>query len=151
MLTVFDETISNPLQQITPLSIYGYAYGSLNLQLPKRFRIELSGWSASPTVWAYSRQNWVGSMDLSVKKNFLKDDRLSVTLTVADVFNSGKTTLVQKISGNNSIYTQEFRWSSTAARVSLSYRFGNNGQPTKRRNVGNVEELNRNTESSKHP
>lgn len=151
MLTVFDETISNPLQQITPLSIYGYAYGSLNLQLPKRFRIELSGWGASPAVWAYSRQNWVGSMDLSVKKNFLKDDRLSVTLTVADVFNSGKTTLVQKISGNNSIYTQEFRWSSTAARVSLSYRFGNNGQPTKRRNVGNVEELNRNTESSKHP
>lgn len=151
MLTVFDETISNPLQQIIPLSIYGYAYGSLNLLLPKRFRIELSGWGASPTVWAYSRQNWVGSMDLSVKKNFLKDDRLSVTLTVADVFNSGKTTLVQEISGNNSIYTQEFRWNSTAARVSLSYRFGNNGQPTKRRNVGNVEELNRNTESSKHP
>lgn len=151
MMTVYDETISNPLQQITPLSIYGYAYGSVNLLLPKRFRIELSGWGSSPAVWAYSRQSWVGSMDLSVKKNFLKDDRLSVTLTVADVFNSGKTTQVQEISGNNSIYTQEFRWSSTAARVSLSYRFGNNGQPTKRRNVGNVEELNRNTENSKHP
>ena len=151
MMTVYDETISNPLQQITPLSIYGYAYGSVNLLLPKRFRIELSGWGSSPAVWAYSRQSWVGSMDLSVKKNFLKDDRLSVTLTVADVFNSGKTTQVQEISGNNSTYTQEFRWSSTAARVSLSYRFGNNGQPTKRRNVGNVEELNRNTESSKHP
>lgn len=151
MMTVYDETISNPLQQITPLSIYGYAYGSVNLLLPKRFRIELSGWGSSPAVWAYSRQSWVGSMDLSVKKNFLKDDRLSVTLTVADVFNSGKTTQVQEISGNNSIYTQEFRWSSTAARVSLSYRFGNNGQPTKRRNVGNVEEVNRNTENSKHP
>lgn len=151
MMTVYDETISNPLQQITPLSIYGYAYGSVNLLLPKRFRIELSGWGSSPAVWAYSRQSWVGSMDLSVKKNFLKDDRLSVTLTVADVFNSGKTTQVQEISGNNSTYTQEFRWSSTAARVSLSYRFGNNGQPTKRRNVGNVEELNRNTENSKHP
>lgn len=151
MMTVYDETISNPLQQITPLSIYGYAYGSVNLLLPKRFRIELSGWGSSPAVWAYSRQSWVGSMDLSVKKNFLKDDRLSVTLTVADVFNSGKTTQVQEISGNNSIYTQEFRWSSTAARVSLSYRFGNNGLPTKRRNVGNVEELNRNTENSKHP
>lgn len=151
MMTVYDETISNPLQQITPLSIYGYAYGSVNLLLPKRFRIELSGWGSSPAVWAYSRQSWVGSMDLSVKKNFLKDDRLSVTLTVADVFNSGKTTQVQEISGNNSIYTQEYRWSSTAARVSVSYRFGNNGQPTKRRNVGNVEEVNRNTESSKHP
>ena len=151
MMTVYDETISNPLQQITPLSIYGYAYGSLNLLLPKRFRIELSGWGSSPAVWAYSRQSWVGSMDLSVKKNFLKDDRLSVTLTVADLFNSGKTTQIQEISGNNSIYTQEFRWSSTAARVSVSYCFGNNGQPTKRRNVGNVEELNRNTESSKHP
>lgn len=151
MMTVYDETISNPLQQITPLSIYGYAYGSVNLLLPKRFRIELSGWGSSPAVWAYSRQSWVGSMDLSVKKNFLKDDRLSVTLTVADLFNSGKTTQIQEISGNNSIYTQEYRWSSTAARVSLSYRFGNNGQPTKRRNVGNVEEVNRNTENSKHP
>lgn len=151
MMTVYDETISNPLQQITPLSIYGYAYGSVNLLLPKRFRIELSGWGSSPAVWAYSRQSWVGSMDLSVKKNFLKDDRLSVTLTVADVFNSGKTTQIQEISGNNSIYKQEYRWSSTAARVSVSYRFGNNGQPTKRRNVGNVEEVNRNTENSKHP
>lgn len=151
MLTSYEETISNPLLQLTPLSIYGYAYCSLNLLLPRRFRIELSGWGSSPAAWGYSRQNWVGSMDLSVKKNFLKNDRLSLTLTIADLFNSGKTTQMQTINENNSSYVQEYRWSSTAARISLSYRFGNNNQPAKQRNVGNVEELNRNTENSKHP
>lgn len=71
----------NPVERST-FSLY--AQNTVNL--PAGLRLEVSGWFSSPSIWGgtYLSKS-MGSLNLGLQRNWL-DDRLTVRLTVSDVF-----------------------------------------------------------------
>ncbi|NOQ75203.1 MAG: TonB-dependent receptor [Crocinitomix sp.] len=69
---------------ITQESINGYAQNTF--LLPKGFKLELSGWVSSPSVWGgtYITQS-MGSFNAAIEKKFLNDN-LSLRLAGSDIF-----------------------------------------------------------------
>lgn len=61
-------------------------YGQNSFLLPGGFKLELSGWFSSPSVWGGTyRTKSMGSFDAAIEKKFL-NDRLSLRLAGSDIF-----------------------------------------------------------------
>lgn len=99
-------------------------YGQNTFTLPKGFRLEVSGWFSSPSVWGgtYLTKS-MGSLDLAVQKKFL-NDRLSVRLAVSDVF---FTSFWRADMQFGDLYIDgSGGWESRQGRLNISYAFGSN-------------------------
>ena len=97
-------------------------YGQNSFNLPHAYRLEVSGWFSSPSVWAGTyRTQSLGSLDVAMQKNFLTN-RLSVRLAVSDVLHTsnwkGTTQYGQLFIKGSGGYE------STQVRLSLNYKFG---------------------------
>lgn len=97
-------------------------YAQNTLSLPADYRLELSGWFSSPSIWAgtYHTRS-LGSLDIAVQKSFLKK-ALSLRVAVSDVLHTSNWTgttqygqLYIKGSGG---------YESRQLRIGLSYNFG---------------------------
>ena len=99
-------------------------YGQNTFTLPKGFKLEVSGWFSSPSVWGgtYLTKS-MGSLDLAVQKKFL-DDRLSLRLSASDVL---FTSFWRADMQFGELYIDgRGGWESRQVRFNLSYAFGRN-------------------------
>jgi iron complex outermembrane recepter protein len=91
--------------------------------LPKKFSLELSGWYQSGFIEGQLVGKPMGSVSFGIQKKMLKD-KATLKLNVNDVF------WTQKFRGSfafNDIDVQIVnRWESRTARMTFTYRFGNN-------------------------
>ena len=117
-------------------------YAQNTFRLPKGFRLELSGWFSSPSVWGgtYLTKS-MGSLDIAIQKKLLKD-RLSVRLAFNDIF---FTSFWRADMRFGDLYINgSGGWESRRLRVNISYTFGNNEvKKSRKRNTGLKEESNR--------
>ncbi len=106
--------------------------------LPKGFKLELSGWYSGPGVWGgvfvYDPSY---SIDLGVQKKFLKD-KLTVRLSANDIFYQSWWSGVSKFDGM--VSEGSGKWDSRRVGASLSYRFGNDNVKSRQRQTGLEEE-----------
>ncbi|MDX1476192.1 MAG: TonB-dependent receptor [Saprospiraceae bacterium] len=113
-----------------------YAQNTWNL--PKDFKLELSGWYNSPALW---QGNWTTnsmySVDVGVQKRLL-NDRANLKVTFTDVFGS------QRWSGESTFGDLYIRgrgwWESQQLRVNFSYSFGNQQVKASRRRATGLED-----------
>lgn len=91
--------------------------------LPKKFSLELSAWYQSGFVEGQLVGKPMGSVSFGIQKKLMKD-KATLKLNVNDVF------WTQRFRGSfafNDIDVQIMnRWESRTARISFTYRFGNN-------------------------
>ena len=91
--------------------------------LPKKFSLELSGWYQSPFIEGQLSGKPMGAVSIGIQKKMM-NDKATLKLNVNDIF------WTQKFRGNfvfNDIDVQIVnRWESRVARVTFTYRFGNN-------------------------
>ena len=91
--------------------------------LPKKFSLELSGWYRSGFIEGQLAGKPMGAISFGIQKKML-NDKATLKLNVNDIF------WTQKFRGNfifNDIDVQIVnRWESRTARVTFTYRFGNN-------------------------
>ena len=91
--------------------------------LPKKFSLELSGWYQSEFIEGQLAGKPMGAVSFGIQKKML-NDKATLKLNVNDIF------WTQKFRGNfifNDIDVQIVnRWESRTARVTFTYRFGNN-------------------------
>ncbi|MBN2761548.1 MAG: TonB-dependent receptor [Bacteroidales bacterium] len=101
-------------------------------------RIQLMGMYRGPSVTLQGERKGFFFTNLAVRKDFL-DRKLSVTLNMRDVFQTGKFSFTSEGSG---FYTsQEFRRESPIIMLTLSYRINNYKQKRNGNGNGNGEEI----------
>lgn len=113
-------------------------YGQNTFSLPKKIKLEVSGWFSSPSVWGGTyRTKSLGSLDLAVQKKILKD-KINFRMAVSDVFFTSPWRGDFQfgnlaIRGSGGFESRQFR-------VNLSYNFGNSNVKATQRNTGAEEE-----------
>lgn len=97
-------------------------YGQNTFTLPKGFKLEVSGWYSSPSVWGGTYQTRsLGSFNMALQKKFL-DDNLTIRLAANDIFFTspwqGDTRFGDLfIQGSGGYDSRQFS-------INLSYNFG---------------------------
>ena len=109
--------------------------------LPKKLVLELTGWYMSPFAWGMFKLQSMWMVNLGVQKSFM-EDKLTVKLSVYDVFNSMQNVGTAKYD-NVDLYTKN-RWKSQRVSVNFTYRFGKSDlKPSRKRSSGMDDEQNR--------
>ncbi len=117
-------------------------YTCLSFVLPKDWKVEWDAFGNSGMTWGYFEILPMGSSSIAVKKSFL-EGKLTLNLKMDDIFDSmnGNIKVNTGDEGTSSLITQ--RWFGRRAGIGLSWNFGKAQQPSRRRNVGNLEEASR--------
>ncbi|MBD3636349.1 MAG: TonB-dependent receptor [Crocinitomicaceae bacterium] len=102
----------------------GNAFASNTFLLPAGFKLEVSGWFNSPSIWGGTYLvSSMGSVNMAVEKKFLKD-RLSVRVFANDIF---FTSYWRADLQYGSLFIDgSGGWESRKVGINLSYNFGNN-------------------------
>lgn len=117
-------------------------YAQNTFLLPKGFKLELSGWYNSPSIW---EGNWTTtsmySIDVGIQKKLL-DERANLKVSFTDVLDS------QNWGGESTFGTLYIKgggnWESQQLRINFSYLFGNTQvKSARKRETGLEEESNR--------
>lgn len=113
-------------------------YGQNTFSLPKKIKLEVSGWFSSPSVWGGTyRTKSLGSLDVAVQKK-VWNDKINVRMAVSDIFFTspwrGDFTFGDlAIRGNGGYESRQFR-------LNLSYNFGNSNVKSTQRKTGTEDE-----------
>ncbi|HEY0299307.1 MAG TPA: outer membrane beta-barrel family protein, partial [Arachidicoccus sp.] len=101
-----------------------FAKLSSDITLPQDFALQLSGSYVAPKIIPQGKTLSTSSVDISLKKDFLKSKKLSVILSLADVFNTGRMKQSTYMQDQfNQSYLQKI--ATRIFKASISYRFGN--------------------------
>lgn len=122
-------------------STYGYISGTLSAYLPQDWTLMLDGNWSSPMTIGYDRQDASYGMNFGVRKMLMKYG-LIFNLNVSDLLRSSVYSSIDL--GQKQGYSSLARTSMRNQRIMLGvvWMFGQQ-QQNKRRNVGNMDELNR--------
>ena len=95
--------------------------------LPKKFILQITGFYNGPMVTPQGEMKPMYSFDAAIKKDFLKNNKLSLSVRVSDIFNTLKFDMTSQGSNFNGemIRKRETR----VGYISLIYRIG--GQQSK--------------------
>ena len=96
-------------------------YVQQNFKLGLKWDMQLSSWFNSGTTEAIFKNKSLGSLDLGVRKTFLKD-RATLGVTMLDIFNTQRWQ--QSVNYANQNFTYRRKWESRGLRIQLSWRFG---------------------------
>ena len=96
-------------------------YLQQNFKLGKGWSAQMSSWFNAGTKQAIFKTSALGSLDVAVKKNMLKD-KASVRLSVTDIFNTQQWK--QRIHFANMDFTYRRKWESRGIRLQFSWSFG---------------------------
>jgi outer membrane beta-barrel protein/carboxypeptidase family protein len=113
-----------------------------SLKFAKTWTAELSGFYNAPTIYMGSfKGKSIYSADAGLSKLIMKG-RATVKASLSDVFNTMRFRAVSDFAGQTTDFS--FRQESRQFKLSLSFRFGNNGvKPARQRVSGAEEELKR--------
>ena len=109
-------------------------YAQINQQLPWKLRISASVGNRSETLdGLYGHFTGNCYYNLSLQRSFLKEDRLTVRLATANLFNSSKYRTMKRYTDHGD-YTgwEKSAWFTREFRICLSYRFGSSKANVKR-------------------
>lgn len=112
-----------------------------NFMLPKKFKLEVSGWYNSPQLWAGTlRTSSLYSIDIGVQKAVFKD-RGNINVGISDIFRT------QQWTGGTNFNDVRLRiggaWDSHRLNVGFTYRLGNDNVKMRRRSTGLEDESSR--------
>jgi hypothetical protein len=125
------------------LDAFGFTLFAQNsLKFSKTWTAELSGFFNAPTIYQGSfRAKSLYSVDAGLSKQFL-GGRVIVKTAVSDVFGSLRFRAVSDFAGQ--VTNLRYRQESRQFKLSLSFRFGNNGvKPARQRATGADDETKR--------
>lgn len=113
---------------------------NVNQKLPYKFEAEFSAWVMPQ--WTFNAYTKVEtkfidrvSPSLSLKRNFLKDDRLSLRLSWSGIFKAHRTMAVHTVGGPYTGWQYSTTPNNQRVSLTVSYRFGSlNAQVKKTRN-----------------
>lgn len=112
-----------------------------NFTLPNNFSAEVSGMYRSPTVDGIVKARSMYFVAMGIQKTFL-DKKATLKLNVHDIFNTMR--FRGDIDYQNMDVNILAKWESRQARLTFTYRFGNNDiKPARRRTTGSEAEQNR--------
>ncbi len=125
--------------KVVDVQAFSYSiYQQHTFDLPKGFKMELSGWYSGPGVWGgvfvYDPSF---SIDFGIQKKFL-NDKLNVRISANDIFYQSWWSGVSKFDGM--VSEGSGKWDSRRVGLSLSYRFGNDNVKSRQRQTGLEEE-----------
>ena len=100
---------------------------SSNTMLPKKFMLQITGYYNGPIVTPQGEIKPLYSIDAALKKDFMKDKRLSISLRVSDIFNTLKFDITS--SGENFNGEMIRKRETRVGYISLVYKLG--GQQNK--------------------
>ena len=92
-----------------------------NFKLGKGWSTQVSSWYNAATKQAIFKTAALGSLDVDVKKNILKD-KGAIRLGITDVFNTQQWK--QEVQFANMDFTYRRKWESRGVRLQLSWSFG---------------------------
>nr|WP_257984621.1 TonB-dependent receptor [Psychroflexus sp. MES1-P1E] len=104
---------------------------SSNVVLPGKIQWQTNAFYRGPRVNAQTETDPIASIDLALSKDFLKDDNLTISLNVRDLFNSRKRnqfTITENFTSNSS-----FQWRVRQVTATLVYRFNQQKREQNRR------------------
>jgi iron complex outermembrane recepter protein len=107
-------------------------YFQHNFKLGKGWNTQFSSWLNSGTTEAIFKSKWLGSFDLGVKKNILKD-KASIRLTLVDIFNTQRWQ--QSVQFANQDFTYNRKWESRGVRIQFNCRFGKTNYKARERDT----------------
>lgn len=115
--------LANDVKFVPVSRFTGSLYASNTFLLPAGFRLEVSGWFSTPSIWGGTYLvSSMGSLDVAVEKKFFKD-RLSLRVAGSDLFFTSFWEADLQFGG---LYIDgSGGWESRKIAVSLSYNFGN--------------------------
>ncbi len=125
------------------LNAFGFTFFAQNsLKFAKTWTAEVSGFYNAPTIMQGSfKTKSVYNVDAGMSKQILKG-KATVKASVSDVFNTMKFQAESNFAGQ--IMNFKFRQESQQFKLSMNFRFGNNGvKPARQRATGAEEELKR--------
>lgn len=117
-------------------------YAQNSLRFAKTWTAEITGFYMAPTVHQGSFQSkTLWSIDAGLQKQ-LFNNKATIKASVSDVFNTMKFRGKTEFAGQVSNFTA--KWESQQFKLSLNFRFGNNGvKAARQRNTGSDEESKR--------
>ena len=104
---------------------------SSNVILPWKIQWQTNAFYRGPRVNAQTKTDPIASIDLAFSKDFLKDDNLTISLNVRDLFNSRKRdqfTIAENFTSNSS-----FQWRVRQVTATVVYRFNQQKREQNRR------------------
>lgn len=117
-----------------------FAYTAFTFLLPSNWKLELDGYAMSKQLWGSYDIAPLYQSNFAVKKTLL-DNKLSLSLTVNDLFRSTRTDLITNASVQDySTICQEYLMQRVIFGVNWSFGKGQRG---KSRKVGQVDEVSR--------
>lgn len=116
------------------MKIFTYnAFVNNTFTLPKNWTAEISGWYNSPAIYGLLSSKTQGAINLGLQKS-LMDKKATIRLSVQDPF------WTNKFRGTTKFEDIDLRvkstWPSRQARITFTYRFGNQNVKTRQRNTG---------------
>ncbi|MEZ4898426.1 MAG: TonB-dependent receptor [Saprospiraceae bacterium] len=116
-------------------------YAQETFTLPYDFRLEVSGWYNSPSLWGGTfRMDGMGSLDIGIQKKLL-NNRANLKVSVSDVL---KTNKWHGVSQFGALYMNiNGGWDSRRLKVNFSYQLGNNQVKSRNRRTGLEDEQQR--------
>jgi len=128
---------------LEPFAVTAYAQNSL--RFAKTWTAEVTGIYNSPAVWQGAvRSKTMWGLDAGVQKQ-LFSNKATLKASVSDIFNTmrfrGTTDFAQHSDVN-------FKWESRQFRLSLNWRFGNNGVKAARQRNSGAEDENKRVQQS---
>ena len=103
-----------------------------NFKLGKGWSTQVSSWFNAGTKEAIFKTSALGSLDVAVKKNILKE-KGSLRLTVTDIFNTQQWK--QSVQFANMDFTYRRKWESRGVRLQFSWSFGKSKFAARDRNT----------------
>jgi iron complex outermembrane receptor protein len=118
-----DIQASNIAQNLSNSGLSWFGKLNSNTKLPAHFTLQLTGHYQGPQVIPQGKINGVGSVDLALRKDFLKNNAASITLAATDVFN---TEIYSTNTEDPGLFIQQStrKRQSQLVRLNFSYRFG---------------------------
>jgi hypothetical protein len=104
---------------------------SSNVILPWKIQWQTNAFYRGPRVNAQTETDPIASIDLALSKDFLKDENLTISLNVRDLFNSRKRdqfTVTENFTSNSS-----FQWRVRQVTATVVYRFNQQKREQNRR------------------
>ena len=129
------------------LDAFGFNFFAQNsLKFAKTWTAELSGFYNAPTIYQGSfKARSLFSIDAGLQKQIFKG-KANIKTSVSDIFHTMKFRARSDFAGQTTKFTS--RWESRQFKLSLTYRFGNNGvKPARQRAGGADDELKRTQQS----
>lgn len=104
---------------------------SSNVILPWKIQWQTNAFYRGPRVNAQTKTDPIASVDLAFSKDFLKDENLTVSLNVRDLFNSRRRD--QFTIADNFISESSFQWRVRQVTATVVYRFNQQKREQRRR------------------